>query len=54
VFGPQGNLLARHTIANGDNRRRYGYRRITAELHRRGMQVNHERVVRNIGAPRAT
>jgi len=27
-------------------RRRYGYRRITAELHRRGMQVNHKRVVR--------
>ncbi len=27
-------------------RRRYGYRRITAELHRRGMQVNYKRVVR--------
>jgi putative transposase len=26
--------------------RRYGYRRITAELRRRGMQVNHKRVVR--------
>jgi putative transposase len=26
--------------------RRYGYRRITAELHRRGMQINHKRVVR--------
>ena len=28
------------------HRRRYGYRRITAELRRRGMQVNHKRVVR--------
>jgi putative transposase len=28
------------------HRRRYGYRRITAELHRRGMQINHKRVVR--------
>jgi transposase InsO family protein len=28
-----------------EHRRRYGYRRITAELHRRGMQVNHKRVV---------
>lgn len=26
--------------------RRYGYRRITAELHRRGMVVNHKRVLR--------
>ena len=26
------------------HRRRYGYRRITAELHRRGMPVNHKRV----------
>jgi putative transposase len=26
------------------HQRRYGYRRITAELHRRGMQVNHKRV----------
>jgi hypothetical protein len=24
-----------------EHRRRYGYRRITAELHRRGMQINH-------------
>ena len=29
-----------------EHRRRYGYRRITAELHRRGMAVNHKRVVR--------
>jgi putative transposase len=29
-----------------EHRRRYGYRRITAELHRRGMQVNHKRVTR--------
>src|SRR6202007_2808425 len=29
-----------------EHRRRYGYRRITAELHRRGMPENHKRVVR--------
>ncbi len=29
-----------------ENRRRYGYRRVTAELRRRGMQVNHKRVSR--------
>jgi len=28
------------------HRRRYGYRRVTAELRRRGLQVNHKRVVR--------
>jgi putative transposase len=28
------------------HRRHYGYRRITAELRRRGMQVNHKRVIR--------
>jgi transposase InsO family protein len=28
------------------HRRRYGYRRVTAELKRRGMQVNHKRVAR--------
>jgi transposase InsO family protein len=28
------------------HRRRYGYRRIAAELRRRGMKVNHKRVVR--------
>jgi transposase InsO family protein len=28
------------------HQRRYGYRRITAELRRRGMQVNHKRVTR--------
>ena len=30
------------------HRRRYGYRRITAELRRRGMLVNHKRVVRRM------
>ncbi|MCC6399033.1 MAG: IS3 family transposase, partial [Bacteroidetes bacterium] len=29
-----------------DNKRRYGYRRVSAELRRRGMIVNHKRVVR--------
>jgi transposase InsO family protein len=29
-----------------EHRRRYGYRRITAELHRRGMQINRKRVAR--------
>jgi putative transposase len=29
-----------------EHRRRYGYRRITAELHRLGMAVNHKRVLR--------
>jgi putative transposase len=29
-----------------EHHRRYGYRRITAELHRRGMPVNHKRVAR--------
>jgi len=29
-----------------ENRRRYGYRRVTAELRRRGMAVNHKRVAR--------
>ncbi len=29
-----------------EHRRRYGYRRIIPELHRRGMPVNHKRVVR--------
>ena len=29
-----------------DHRRRYGYRRITAELRRRGLTVNHKRVAR--------
>jgi len=28
------------------HRRRYGYRRVTAELHRRGMLINHKRVLR--------
>lgn len=29
-----------------EHRRRYGYRRITAELRRRGLRVNHKRVAR--------
>ena len=29
-----------------EHRRRYGYRRVTAELRRRGMIVNHKRVSR--------
>ena len=29
-----------------EHRRRYGYRRIRAELRRRGMQVNHKRILR--------
>ncbi len=29
-----------------EHRRRYGYRRITAQLRRRGMRVNHKRVLR--------
>ena len=29
-----------------EHRRRYGYRRVTAELKRRGMPVNHKRVAR--------
>jgi putative transposase len=29
-----------------EHRRRYGYRRVTAELRRRGMPVNHKRVLR--------
>ena len=32
-----------------EHRRRYGYRRVTAELRRRGMAVNHKRVVRLMG-----
>jgi transposase InsO family protein len=29
-----------------EHRRRYGYRRVAAELHRRGLAVNHKRVLR--------
>ena len=29
-----------------EHRRRYGYRRVTVELHRRGMVLNHKRVLR--------
>jgi len=35
-----------------EHRRRYGYRRIGAELRRRGMQVNHKRVLRMSSRPR--
>jgi putative transposase len=31
-----------------EHRRRYGYRRITAELRRRGMLVNHKRMARRM------
>jgi putative transposase len=31
------------------HRRRYGYRRITVELHRQGMPINHKRVLRLMG-----
>jgi hypothetical protein len=30
------------------HRRRYGYRRISAELRRRGMLVNHKRVLLSV------
>jgi putative transposase len=52
------NLLAQHSEEEGvevraaiqeialAHHRRYGYRRIGAELRRRGLQVNHKRVVR--------
>jgi transposase InsO family protein len=36
-------------IAVEHRRRRYGYRRIAAELRRRGMPVNHKRVMRIMG-----
>ena len=32
-----------------EHRRRYGYRRVTAELRRRGLMVNHKRVQRLMG-----
>lgn len=32
-----------------EHRRRYGYRRVTAEVRRRGMIVNHKRVARLMG-----
>ena len=32
-----------------EHRRRYGYRRIAAELRQRGMPVNHKRVMRIMG-----
>ena len=44
----QEDLEVRSTIQTiaVEHRRRYGYRRITAELRRRGMLVNHKRVAR--------
>ncbi|UVT18357.1 MAG: IS3 family transposase [Nitrospira sp.] len=41
------------------HRRRYGYRRTTAELRRRGLPVNHKQVARlmwedNLGHPTAS
>jgi transposase InsO family protein len=44
----QEDLEVRSTIQSiaVEHRRRYGYRRITAELRRRGMLVNHKRVAR--------
>jgi putative transposase len=33
-----------------EHRKRYGYRRITAELRRRGLAVNHKRVARMMQA----
>jgi putative transposase len=42
------DLEVRSTIQKifAEHRRRYGYRRVSAELRRRGMQVNHKRVAR--------
>jgi putative transposase len=37
-----------------EHRRRYGYRRISAELRRRGMQVNHKRVMRSYSTLQST
>ena len=31
------------------HRRRYGYRRVSEDLHRKGMMVNHKRVLRIMG-----
>ena len=45
---PQEDMEVRSAIQRiaVEHRRRYGYRRITAELRRRGMLVNHKRVSR--------
>jgi putative transposase len=42
------DLEVRSTIQNifAEHKRRYGYRRVSAELRRRGMPVNHKRVAR--------
>jgi len=44
----KGEMEVRSTIQQIvlEHRRRYGYRRVTAELRRRGMLVNHKRVAR--------
>ena len=44
----EGEMELRATIQQIvlDHRRRYGYRRVSAELRRRGMRVNHKRVAR--------
>src|SRR2546425_8089923 len=39
------NVIQQNAV---EHRRRYGYRRISAELRRRGMLVNHKRVLRII------
>ncbi|MEO5865212.1 MAG: IS3 family transposase [Nitrospiraceae bacterium] len=49
VHHPLQEAMAVRTAIQGiavAHRRRYGYRRITVELRRRGMRVNHKRVVR--------
>jgi putative transposase len=42
------DMEVRHAIQQivVEHRRRYGYRRVTVELHHRGMAVNHKRVLR--------
>ena len=39
-------LKAEITVIYHENKGRYGYRRITMELHRRGMYLNHKTVQR--------
>ena len=44
----QEDMQVRSTIQQifAEHKRRYGYRRVSAELRRRGMLVNHKRVAR--------